>query len=164
MLWSTGRSHSSCYLEENVYFHVFCSSFSLEVDPEGNRTVGVLTKLDKLTSATDRKRVAEDLDNKNKPLKLGSRFNLKSKFKHKIFRRICRCRQQEPGRDWREPGIFWGVTKGCVGPTGVSSCEEQDRSGCSDKDANQHFGQKGEDDATELKTKKWRRPEAHQVS
>jgi dynamin 1-like protein len=41
------------------------------VDPEGKRTVGVLTKLDLLHSAADRERVANVLENKTKRLELG---------------------------------------------------------------------------------------------
>ena len=40
-------------------------------DPNGDRTIGVLTKLDSLTSVSQRKSVAEILQNKTKPLKLG---------------------------------------------------------------------------------------------
>ena len=46
-------------------------ALSPDVDPEGDRTIGVLTKLDNLVSVTDRKRVADILMNKTKPLKLG---------------------------------------------------------------------------------------------
>ena len=42
-----------------------------KVDPNGDRTIGVLTKLDNLNSGSDRRSVAEILQNKSKPLKLG---------------------------------------------------------------------------------------------
>jgi len=42
-----------------------------DVDPNGDRTIGVLTKLDNLHSGSDRRSVAEILQNKSKPLKLG---------------------------------------------------------------------------------------------
>ena len=42
-----------------------------DVDPEGRRTVGVLTKLDLLRSSEDRERVARVLENKTKHLELG---------------------------------------------------------------------------------------------
>ena len=42
-----------------------------KVDPNGDRTIGVLTKLDNLHSGSDRRSVAEILQNKSKPLKLG---------------------------------------------------------------------------------------------
>ena len=38
---------------------------------KGERSIGVLTKLDNLHSTTDKKRVADVLDNKTKPLTLG---------------------------------------------------------------------------------------------
>lgn len=40
-------------------------------DSNGERSIGVLTKLDNLHSTTDKKRVADVLDNKTKPLTLG---------------------------------------------------------------------------------------------
>jgi len=40
-------------------------------DLKGERSIGVLTKLDNLHSTTDKKRVADVLDNKTKPLTLG---------------------------------------------------------------------------------------------
>ena len=42
-----------------------------KVDPNGDRTIGVLTKLDNLNSGSDRRSVAEILQNKSKALKLG---------------------------------------------------------------------------------------------
>ena len=42
-----------------------------DVDPRGERTVGVLTKLDNLTAATERDRVVSVLKNQTKPLKYG---------------------------------------------------------------------------------------------
>ena len=42
-----------------------------DVDPEGRRTVGVLTKLDLLRSSSDKERVARVLENKTKHLELG---------------------------------------------------------------------------------------------
>jgi len=46
-------------------------ALSKKIDPEGNRTIGVLTKLDNLHSITDKKRVVDILENRTKPLKLG---------------------------------------------------------------------------------------------
>lgn len=45
-------------------------ALSPDIDPNGDRTMGVLTKLDSLTSASDRKNVSDILLNKTKPLKL----------------------------------------------------------------------------------------------
>ena len=42
-----------------------------DIDPEGARTIGVLTKLDNLVATTDKERVARVLSNKTKPLKYG---------------------------------------------------------------------------------------------
>jgi len=42
-----------------------------DVDPKGNRTIGVLTKLDKLEPGSDTKRAINYLENKTKPLSLG---------------------------------------------------------------------------------------------
>ena len=42
-----------------------------DVDPEGKRTVGVLTKLDLLGSSSNKERVARVLENKTKHLELG---------------------------------------------------------------------------------------------
>ena len=42
-----------------------------DIDPDGDRTIGVLTKLDSLTSVSHRQSVAEILKNKTRPLKLG---------------------------------------------------------------------------------------------
>ena len=42
-----------------------------DVDPEGKRTLGVLTKLDLLQTAADLRRVEEIITNNTKPLKLG---------------------------------------------------------------------------------------------
>ena len=42
-----------------------------DIDPEGKRTIGVLTKLDLLKTATDHKRVENIMKNETKPLKLG---------------------------------------------------------------------------------------------
>ena len=44
---------------------------ALSVDPEGKRTVGVLTKLDLLQRSVDKEKVAKVLENKTKPLQLG---------------------------------------------------------------------------------------------
>ena len=44
---------------------------ALSVDPEGKRTVGVLTKLDLLQRPEDKEKVARVLENKTKPLQLG---------------------------------------------------------------------------------------------
>ena len=44
---------------------------ALSVDPEGKRTVGVLTKLDLLQRSVDKEKVARVLENKTKPLQLG---------------------------------------------------------------------------------------------
>ena len=44
---------------------------SLSVDPKGSRTLGVLTKLDKLEEGSDTDRVVAILQNQTKPLKLG---------------------------------------------------------------------------------------------
>ena len=41
---------------------------ALSVDPEGKRTVGVLTKLDLLQRPEDKEKVARVLENKTKPL------------------------------------------------------------------------------------------------
>ena len=41
------------------------------VDPEGKRTIGVLTKLDKLEEGSDTDRAIDILENRTKPLKLG---------------------------------------------------------------------------------------------
>ena len=46
-------------------------ALSEDIDPDGDRTIGVLTKLDSLTSVTNRQSVAEILKNKTRPLKLG---------------------------------------------------------------------------------------------
>ena len=46
-------------------------ALSKEVDPQGLRTIGVLTKIDNINSASDKLRVVEILENKTKPLKLG---------------------------------------------------------------------------------------------
>ena len=46
-------------------------ALSGDVDPEGKRTVGVLTKLDKLEEGSDTDRVIEILENRTKPLQLG---------------------------------------------------------------------------------------------
>ena len=46
-------------------------ALSTGIDPEGSRTIGVITKLDKLTAKADKERVCNDLDNKTKPLSLG---------------------------------------------------------------------------------------------
>ena len=46
-------------------------ALSEDIDPDGDRTIGVLTKLDTLTSGTNRQSVAEILKNKTRPLKLG---------------------------------------------------------------------------------------------
>ena len=42
-----------------------------DVDPEGQRTVGVLTKLDNLVASSDKERVSKVLSNETKPLKYG---------------------------------------------------------------------------------------------
>ena len=42
-----------------------------DIDPEGKRTVGVLTKLDNLSSATDKDRVVQIIKNETKPLSKG---------------------------------------------------------------------------------------------
>ena len=44
---------------------------ALSVDPEGKRTVGVLTKLDLLQRPEEKEKVARVLENKTKPLQLG---------------------------------------------------------------------------------------------
>ena len=44
---------------------------ALSVDPEGKRTVGVLTKLDLLQRPEEKEKVARVLENKTKPLELG---------------------------------------------------------------------------------------------
>ena len=44
---------------------------NLKNDVRGERTIGVLTKLDNLNSSTDKKRVVDILENQTKPLKLG---------------------------------------------------------------------------------------------
>ena len=46
-------------------------ALSKEVDPQGLRTIGVLTKIDNINSASVKLRVVEILENKTKPLKLG---------------------------------------------------------------------------------------------
>ena len=46
-------------------------ALSEDIDPDGDRTIGVLTKLDSLTSVTNRQSVAEILKNKTRPMKLG---------------------------------------------------------------------------------------------
>ena len=57
---------------------------SQDIDPKGERTIGVLTKLDNLQASTDKKRVVEILENKTKPLKLGK--NMILTFSLHIFR------------------------------------------------------------------------------
>ena len=52
--------------------------FRKDFDPKGERTVGVLTKLDNLNSSTDKKRVSEILENKTKYLNLGKFTNPQS--------------------------------------------------------------------------------------
>ena len=42
-----------------------------DIDPEGKRTVGVLTKLDNLSSTTDKERVVQIIKNETKPLSKG---------------------------------------------------------------------------------------------
>ena len=46
-------------------------ALSAAVDPEGKRTIGVLTKLDKLEEGSDTDRAIDILENRTKPLKLG---------------------------------------------------------------------------------------------
>jgi len=46
-------------------------SLSKDVDPQGLRTIGVLTKIDNINSVTDKLRVVEILENRTKPLRLG---------------------------------------------------------------------------------------------
>ena len=46
-------------------------ALSVSVDPEGKRTIGVLTKLDKLEEGSDTDRAVAILENKTKPLQLG---------------------------------------------------------------------------------------------
>ena len=46
-------------------------ALSRDVDPQGLRTIGVLTKIDNINSVTDKMRVVEILENRTKPLKLG---------------------------------------------------------------------------------------------
>ena len=42
-----------------------------DIDPDGQRTVGVLTKLDNLSAITDKERVVKIIKNETKPLKMG---------------------------------------------------------------------------------------------
>ena len=42
-----------------------------DIDPEGRRTIGVLTKLDNLTAMTDKDRVVKVIKNETKPLAMG---------------------------------------------------------------------------------------------
>ena len=46
-------------------------ALSAGVDPEGKRTIGVLTKLDKLEEGSDTDRAIDILENRTKPLQLG---------------------------------------------------------------------------------------------
>lgn len=46
-------------------------ALSRNVDPEGKRTIGVLTKLDKLEDGSDTDRAIDILENRTKPLQLG---------------------------------------------------------------------------------------------
>ena len=78
--------------------------FRKDFDPKGERTVGVLTKLDNLNSSTDKKRVSEILENKTKYLNLGKFTNPQSLIvmfyvsnADAETSRICWCCKSKPG-------------------------------------------------------------------
>ena len=77
MLYNRHKSHGHFNKYSSLFKHPVVSLiFTTRKDPKGERTIGVLTKLDNIQSTTDRKRVLDILDNKTKPLKLGNNITL----------------------------------------------------------------------------------------
>ena len=87
-----------------------------DVDPEGDRTIGVLTKIDQVTAAHEKQQLSEILSNKVKPLKHGylgvanrtelddatpARRRSNTNVKMKIFRSNTMQKQKEMGKGRR---------------------------------------------------------------
>ena len=74
-LWKLHSLHliDSCIFQDSTQDIASSEAlkFAEKYDPNGERTIGVLTKLDRLDHGTDTTRVINYLLNKTKPLKLG---------------------------------------------------------------------------------------------